>query len=194
MSLLNEIIQYNESFVETKQYEEFRTTRFPDKRMVILTCMDTRLVELLPKAMNLRNGDAKIVKNAGAIVSHPFGSIMRSLIVAVYELEADEIFVIGHYECGMTGLNADSIIEKAKSRGISDSVLETLDHSGINLTKWLRGFNQVQEGIVKSVNIIRNHPLLPKDLPVHGFIMDPGTGKLDLVEDGYLKISEDQAT
>ena len=42
--------------------------------------MDTRLMELLPKALNLKNGDAKIVKNAGATIMHPFGSIIRSII------------------------------------------------------------------------------------------------------------------
>ena len=51
--------------------------------MVIISCMDTRLVELLPKAMNMRNGDVKIIKVAGAVISHPFGSIMRSILVAV---------------------------------------------------------------------------------------------------------------
>ena len=116
MSLINEILSYNKDFVETKQYQEFLTTKFPDKRMVVITCMDTRLVELLPKAMNLHNGDAKIIKNAGAIVSHPFGSLMRSIIVAVYQLEADEVFVIGHYDCGMTGLNSEVVIANAKTQ------------------------------------------------------------------------------
>lgn len=189
LSLVNEILEHNKSFVETKQYEQFLTTRYPDKRLVILTCMDTRLVELLPKAMNLRNGDAKIVKNAGAIVSHPFGSAMRSLLVAVYELGADEIFVIGHHGCGMTGLNADSVIDKAKTRGIDDSIFETLERSGIDLSKWLTGFNHVKEGIEKSVNIIRNHPILPKSVPVHGFIIHPETGQLDLVTDGYQAVA-----
>ncbi|NEW06423.1 carbonic anhydrase [Paenibacillus sp. SYP-B3998] len=185
MSLITEILEHNKGFVETKKYKEFLTTKFPDKRMVVLTCMDTRLVELLPKAMNLHNGDAKIIKNAGAIVSHPFGSIMRSIIVAVYELDADEVFVIGHYDCGMTGLNSESVISKAKQRGISDDVVATLGHSGIDLARWLAGFKHVQEGIEKSVNIIRNHPLLPKNLPVHGLIMDPQTGRLDLISNGY---------
>ncbi len=185
MSLISEILDFNRSFVDTKQYEEFLTTKFPDKRMVILTCMDTRLTELLPKAMNLRNGDAKIIKNAGAIVSHPFGSIMRSIVVAVYELEAKEVFVVGHYECGMTGLNSDKVLTKVREQGISEDVLQTLDHSGIDLSHWLSGFDHVQEGIVKSVKIIRKHPLLPKNLPVHGMIIHPETGRLDLIDDGY---------
>ncbi|MBD0380455.1 beta-class carbonic anhydrase [Paenibacillus sedimenti] len=185
MTLFREILDHNKNFVETKQYKEFLTTKFPDKRMVVVTCMDTRLVELLPKAMNLSNGDAKIIKNAGAIVSHPFGSLMRSIIVAVYELDADEVFVVGHYDCGMTGLNSESVITKAKNRGISDDVIETLGHAGIDLTRWLTGFKHAQEGIEKSVNIIRNHPLLPKNLPVHGLIIDPETGRLDVICDGY---------
>ncbi|BFT71580.1 beta-class carbonic anhydrase [Paenibacillus sp. P36] len=185
MSLISEILNYNEQFVAKEEYKEFLTTKFPDKKMVVLTCMDTRLVELLPKAMNLHNGDAKIIKNAGAIVSHPFGSIMRSIIVAVYELDADEVFVIGHYDCGMTGLNSDKVIASAKKRGISDDVITTLGHSGIDLSSWLIGFDHAREGIEKSVNIIRNHPLLPKNLPVHGLIIDPQTGRLDLIKDGY---------
>jgi carbonic anhydrase len=50
--------------------------------MAILSCMDTRLVELLPHAMNMRNGDVKIIKSAGALVAHPFGSIMRRMFIA----------------------------------------------------------------------------------------------------------------
>jgi carbonic anhydrase len=185
MTLLNDIIEFNKQFVEAKAYEPYITTKFPDKRMVILTCMDTRLTELLPRSMNLRNGDSKIIKNAGAIVSHPFGSVMRSIIVGVYQLEAEEVFVIGHHECGMTGLNPDNVIKSARERGVPDNTFDTLHHSGIDLNRWLTGFDYVQEGVVNSVSIIRNHPLLPKNLPVHGLIMHPETGRLDLIENGY---------
>jgi carbonic anhydrase len=152
---------------------------------VVLTCMDTRLVELLPKAMNLRNGDAKVIKNAGAIVSHPFGSVMRSLLVAVYELHAAEIAVVGHYGCGMTKLSCDRVLEKAIARGISPDLLQTLQHAGINLQAWLTGFNSPEEGVRQSVTIIRQHPLLPKDVPVHALMICPETGRLDLLSDGY---------
>lgn len=182
---LSEIIEYNEIFVEKKKFEEFMTTRFPDKRMVILSCMDTRLVELLPKAMNLRNGDAKIIHNAGAIVTQPFGNIMRSIIVAVYELQAEEVFVVGHYECGMTGINSDRILDKMIKSGIEPEVIRTLTHSGINLNRFLKGFDSVREGVETSVSIINNHPLLPRSLPVHGLLIDPVTGKLEIVINGY---------
>lgn len=184
------ILAYNREFVENKEYEQFRTTRFPDKKMVILTCMDTRLVELLPKAMNIHNGDVKLIKNAGAIVTQPFGNIMRSIIVAIYELNADEVLVVGHYQCGMTGLDSERIINKARAQGITEDTISTLHHSGINLSRWLTGFDDVKQGVENSVEIIRNHPLLPKNIPVHGMLIDPETGKLDLLVDGYAHLND----
>ncbi len=184
MSLVTDILKHNEHFVESREYEQYRTTIFPDKKLVILTCMDTRLVELLPRAMNLRNGDAKIIKNAGAIVSHPFGSVMRSILVAVYELNADEVIVVGHHGCGMTGLSCARILEKIRARNIPESTLDTLRHAGIDLDKWLAGFEAVEMGVKESVDIVRNHPLLPKDVVVHGMIIHPETGQLELLVDG----------
>ena len=93
MSILSEIFNHNRSFVQSKEYEAFLTDQFPNKKLVVLTCMDTRLVELLPRAMGFRNGDVKLVKNAGAIVSHPFGSVMRSILLAIYELNGDTLRV-----------------------------------------------------------------------------------------------------
>lgn len=185
MSIINEIMEYNRSFVQRREYEAFRTDRFPNKKLVVLSCMDTRLVELLPRSMNLRNGDVKIIKNAGAIVSHPFGSVMRSILVAVYELEASEVAVVGHHGCGMTGLDCGRVLEKARRRGVTDEVLESLRRDGVDLERWLVGFERVEDGVRQSVEMIRNHPLLPKDLPVHGLVISPETGKLDLLANGY---------
>ncbi|MCQ6278472.1 carbonic anhydrase [Bacillus sp. EB600] len=185
MTLLNEILEYNHQFVENQEYKKYESTKFPKKRMVILTCMDTRLLELLPKSMNLSNGDVKTVKNAGALVSHPFGSVMRSILIAVYELKADEVFVIGHHDCGMSALKSDQMIESMKERGISEETLETLSYSGIDFEKWLHGFDNVSESVEHSVTVIKNHPLMPSGVPVHGLVIDPATGKLDVVVDGY---------
>jgi carbonic anhydrase len=185
MSNVTDILEFNRTFVENKEYESFLTTRFPDKKMVILTCMDTRLVELLPKAMNLKNGDAKIIKNAGAIVTQPFGNIMRSIIVALYELNAQEVIVVGHHECGMTGLNSDRVIDKMLGKGISPNIIKTLMHSGIDLKRWLTGFDTVRDGVESSVKIIKNHPLLPPQVAVHGMIIHPETGELELIVNGY---------
>ena len=185
MTLLNEILSFNQEFVEQERYKEYATSKFPDKRLVILTCMDTRLVELVHKATNTKNGDVKVVKNAGAVISHPFGSIMRSLLVAVYELQADEILVIGHHDCGMSSLNSDKILEDMIERGVEKKTIDTLIHSGIDLHKWFQGFSNVKESVANSVNVIKNHPLMVSGIPVHGLVINPETGKLDLVVDGY---------
>lgn len=185
MALLKEILDYNEQFVTEKEYVKYETDKFPDKRMVVLSCMDTRLVELLPKSMNIRNGDVKFLKTAGAIVSHPFGSAMRSILVAIYELHADEVFVVGHHDCGMSSVNVDSMIAKMHDRGIPAERIETIENSGITLRKWIKGFDDVADSVRNSVSVIRNHPLVPKDVPVHGLVISPETGKLDLIIDGY---------
>lgn len=190
MTILSEIIAYNKEFVNEKKYEEYATTKFPDKKIVILTCMDTRLTELLPKAMNLRNGDAKIIKSAGAIVTHPFGGIMRSILIALYELHADEVYIIGHHDCGMSSIDTEQIIGKMVDRGVDKNLFKTLEYSGIDMKDWLRGFSDVTESVKRSVDQVRNHPLMDRKVAVHGLVAHPDTGLLDIIVDGYDAIDE----
>ncbi len=182
MSVLAEILDHNRRFVAKRDYQQFLTDQFPNKKIIVVTCMDTRLVELLPAAMNLRQGDAKVLKTAGAVVAHPFGSIMRSILVAVYNLGVEEIAVVGHHDCGMTGLSCGAILQKARERGISDETIQTIRNAGVDLEHWLKGFDHVRDGVRQSVSVIRNHPLLPKDVPVHGLLISPETGALEIVE------------
>lgn len=185
MSNLEQILNYNREFVEGKQYEQYKTDKFPDRKMVIVTCMDTRLTELLPKAMNIKNGDAKIIKNAGGIITQPFGNIMRSVLVAIYELQAYEVFIIGHHGCGMSGLDPERVVGNMKKRGVSEETITTLQHSGLDMMRWLAGIDDVRKSVENSVSIVRNHPLLPAGIPVHGLVVNPETGELELITDGY---------
>ena len=148
---LDKILKFNRDFIENKEYEKYETSKHPDKKIVILSCMDTRLTNLLPKAMNLKNGDAKIIKNAGATVLHPFGSIMRSIIVAIYEFEVDEVLIIGHQGCGMCNLDTQNLLDKIVKKGIPNETINILSNSGIDIKKWLHGFESVEESIVDSV-------------------------------------------
>ena len=63
---------------------------------------------------------------------------------------------------------AANLLEKAVARGVSRETLQTLRHAGIDLERWLRGFASPEDGVRESVALIRQHPLLPKSLPVHG--------------------------
>ena len=153
--------------------------------------MDARIIELLNQALGLKNGDAKMIKNAGALVTHPWGSVMRSLLVAVFELRCKEIMVVAHYDCGMRGLSSSHVLEKAEAAGISATSIETLRNAAIDLDGWLTGFDDVGQSVRHSVDMIRNHPLMPKSVPVHGLVIHPTTGKLDLMVNGYDNVSDD---
>jgi len=182
MSVVKQIELYNRKFVKQKKYEPYLTDVNPNKRLAILTCMDARLTELLPAALDIKNGDAMIIKNAGGIITHPFGSIMRSLLMAIYELDVEEIMVIGHFECGMRSLNGEKLIEKMEERGVSRQNLEVIDYCGINMKRWLTGFGDEKTSVRKTMEIINNHPLMPKGVRVHGYIINPTTGLLTKVE------------
>ena len=145
--IIEEIIKYNEQFVANKGYEKYLTSKYPDKKLAILSCMDTRLTELLPAALGLKNGDAKLIKNAGGLVISPFDSAMRSLM-----------------------------------RGIHQDVIDTIALCGIDLDHWLEGFHDTEDSVRNTINTIRTHPLVPKDVNLHGYIIDSQTGKLTEVK------------
>ncbi|MFD2761678.1 beta-class carbonic anhydrase [Lentibacillus juripiscarius] len=178
---LDEMLAYNQNFVEKQAYKPYQTDSIPNERTVIFTCMDSRLVELLPKALNIHNGDIKMVKNGGAIIRKPFDSIMKSILVAIYELKAEQVIVIGHYDCGMSHMDTDAFKQKMVDKGVSKQTLDTLEHAGVDLEKEFKGFDSVESSVRNSVSIIRNHPLLPSYVKTHGLAIDPETGKADLI-------------
>ncbi len=182
MGYINQILKDNKDFVEKKKYENYTTTKFPTKKVAILSCMDTRLTELLPAALNFKNGDVKIIKNAGAVITHPFGSVMRSLMVAIYELDVNEILVIGHYDCGMQDLESSKIIEKMLSRNIKMETIDMIRSCGVDIDLWLKGFDDVKTSVKSTVSMIKGHPLIPKDVDVYGLIINPETGELTLAD------------
>ena len=192
MSELSEILAYNQHFVETGEYEKYFTNKYPGRELAILSCMDARIIELLPNALGLKNGDAKLIKNAGALVTHPWGSVMRSLLVAVFELKVKEIMVIAHHDCGMRGLHAEEFLQRVHDSNTPDDRIETLRNAGIDLDGWLTGFDNVEDSVRHTVELIRKHPLMPDNIAIHGLVIHPTTGKLNLIVDGSLPASDGQ--
>ena len=179
--MIDEILAYNKKFVEDKQYEKYVASKYPNKKIAILTCMDTRLVELLPAALGLKNGDVKIIKNAGGVVTSPFGSVIRSLLVAIIELGVEEIMVIGHTDCGVQHIDSDMMIHHMKERGISQESIDLMKYCGINFEEWLAGFDTVEQSVKDTVDTIRNHPLIPTDIRIGGYVINTVTGELTVV-------------
>lgn len=176
--MMEEMLRYNQEFVAKKEYEQYITDKYPDKKIAIVTCMDTRLTELLPAALGIKNGDVKIIKNAGGEINHPFGSAVRSLLVAIYELGVEEILVIGHTDCGVQSMDPQEMTRLMKERGVTEEQLQMMDFCGIDFETWLSGFETVEKSVRESVDILRRHPLIPKDVQVYGFVMNSITGEL----------------
>lgn len=176
--MIDEMLRYNREFVENRRYEQYVTSKYPDKKIAIVTCMDTRLVTLLPAALGLKNGDVKLIKNAGGTITNPFDSTVRSLLVAVYELGVNEIMIIGHTGCGVQGMDADEMLHAMRSRGVSQEHIDLMMHCGIDLKSWLHGFEDTSEAVRETVDLVLHHPLMAPDVVVRGYIMDSTTGAL----------------
>ena len=175
MGNIDNVLAFNREYVATKGYERHITDKFPDKKLAVLSCMDTRLSVLLQEALGLKNGDAKVIKNAGAVIPSPWDSAMRSLIVAVYELGVTEIMVVAHTTCGACHMSFHHFKEEMLKRGIPASELERTD---VDLNDWLEGFHDTEKSVRTTVATIVNHPLIPSDVVVRGFIIDSTTGEL----------------
>ena len=180
--MIEEILEFNEKFVAGGDYEPYITSKYPDKKLAILTCMDTRLTTLLPAALGLKNGDAKVIKNAGGLVMTAFDSALRSLLVGIYELGVEEVMVIHHTDCGACKMSGVEMRELILSRGVSPIKVDTVEKCGITITEWLEGFHDTERSVRNTVNNIRNHPLVPADVKVSGYIINSTTGKLSLVD------------
>ena len=178
MEEIKKILAYNKQFVEEKRYEQYTASKFPNKKLAIVTCMDTRLVELLPAALGLKNGDVKMIKNAGGVVTSPFGSVIRSLLVAIIELGVTDIMVIGHTDCGVQHIDSEMMIHHMKERGIRQESIDLMKYCGIDFEKWLSGFDTVEDSVRETVDTIRNHPLIPNDINIFGYVIDTQTGEL----------------
>ena len=180
--MIDDILIFNREFVARGDYKQYVTDKYPNKKLAVLSCMDTRLTELLPAALGLRNGDAKIIKNAGGLIMSPYDTAMRSLLVGIYELGVQEIMVVAHTSCGACHMSFGVFEHHMIERGISAETLSTIKNSGIDLDRWLEGFHDTPHSVKATVSTIIHHPLVPNDVTVRGFIIDSETGALEEVK------------
>ena len=168
---VNEVLEFNRQFVERDGHVAHLSDKYPDRKLSIVTCMDTRLTVLLMQALGLKNGEVTLITTAGGVIQSPWGTIARSLLISVFELGVEEIMVIGHTDCGFQHTNPVHIEESMKTRGLEVTEPERLD-------PWMRGFGDLDESIRSSVKLLKDHPLMPDDVVVRGFRIDSETGEL----------------
>ncbi len=179
----SEVLQANASY-SANFGEKAKLALPPARRFAILTCMDARLDPA--KFAGLAEGDAHVIRNAGGRASD---DAIRSLIISYKLLGTQEFFVIHHTDCGMEFFTNDvmrellnSSLETAEltAQGFKDVGKGPGSLEG-NYIEWLTIKDQKQ-AVVDDVARIRNHPLVPKSIPVHGFLYDVRSGKLIEIE------------
>ena len=179
MSVLNEVLSANEQYAATFGAKS-ELALPPARGFAILTCMDARLDPA--KYAGLAEGDAHVIRNAGGRASD---DALRSLVISYKLLGTSEWFVIHHSNCGMEFFT-DEVM-----RGLLASSLETAALGADGFTdvgqgpgspeaqhiSWLTIADQAQS-VTEDVARIRNHPLVPGTIPIHGFVYDVSTGRL----------------
>lgn len=192
MSTLAQVLKANNEFINSKSTHRidedcYSISKFPNRHLAIFTCMDTRLVEFLEPAMGIKRGEVKVIKNAGNCITGAFASTIRSLVVAIFELEVKEIMVIGHLDCGIAHSTSRELTQKMLARGISQDAIKMVESE---LELWLDQFQNPIDNVKSVVYKIQCNPLIPKDIPVHGLMFNPNTGAIDVLIDGYKSTME----
>lgn len=185
MALIDEVLKTNEKFCAKppKNYEgeDHHANKLPKKKLAIVTCMDTRLVDFLEPALGLTRGDVKVIKTAGNCITGVFDATVRSLLVCIYELGVKEIAVIGHHECGMAKTTSDSLKNAMLASGILPEAIRMVEKE---LKEWADEFQHPEENVKDAVAQLRTNPLIPKDVKIHGLMFHPRSGKLELLIKG----------
>jgi carbonic anhydrase len=180
--VLDEVLTANQGYVSTFG-DKGRLPMPPGRRFAILTCMDARLDPA--KYAGLAEGDAHVIRNAGGRASD---DAIRSLVISYKLLGTREWFVIHHTDCGMETFT-DDVMRKLLRSSLKTASIDASgwhdagggggSHEGEHIS-WLTIAN-LEKSVVEDVERIRNHPLVPGDIPIHGYIYDVRTGKLNEV-------------
>jgi carbonic anhydrase len=176
---VNQILKANAEYV--KQFGgNGNLAAPPARRIAILTCMDARLDPA--RFAGLIEGDAHVIRNAGGRASD---DAIRSLIISHKLLGTNEWFVIHHTGCGMASFT-DEIMGDLLEQSLDTAQLTESGWTDIGkepgsvegrFIKWLT-FQNETESVVEDVKRIRNHSLVPRDLPIYGYVYEIETGRL----------------
>ncbi len=152
----------------------------PARRFAILTCMDARLDPA--KYAGLSEGDAHVIRNAGGRASD---DAIRSLVISYKLLGTREWFVIHHTNCGMEFFT-DTAMRDLLAKSLETAELSPQGFRDVGkgpgsaeaqFVDWLT-ISDAAQAVVDDVTRIRRHPLVPKNIPIYGYIYDVKTGKL----------------
>jgi carbonic anhydrase len=165
MSVTDEILLANETY--SKHHELKHLSPRPRKKVVIITCMDTRLSI---RTLGLEVGDAHIIRNAGGIVTE---DVLRSLLISHYQLGTEEFVIINHTDCGMLTFTD----EEFRSR------LERISGTATISPNQFHAFKDVEKNVRDQMQKLKSHPWIRKEISLRGFVYDVKTGRLKEILD-----------
>ena len=177
--ILTEVLSANQAYASTFG-EKSKLALPPARGFAILTCMDARLDPA--KYAGLAEGDAHVIRNAGGRASD---DAIRSLVISYKLLGTKEFFVIHHTDCGMLfftndvmrGLLANSLETAALTPEGFKDVGKGPGSTAAEFIEWLTIKDQAQS-VVADVTRIRTSPLVPKSIPIYGYVYDVRSGRL----------------
>jgi carbonic anhydrase len=180
MRLFEAIIDANHRAVAGDTSAGLHPADFAEELPVIaLTCVDPRLNALFPNALALPAEEFIWLRNAGNIITGPLSSTMRSLALACAVKGGKEIAIIGHTDCQVCKTTAMQLLDKLKALGVERHLLPD------NLNEFFGLFSSERQNVIKACDIVRHSPLIGPKIPVHGFLVDIETGKLEWIVNGY---------
>ena len=180
MRLFEAIVDANHRAVAGDKDASLHPGDFADELPVIaLTCVDPRLNGYFPNALGLPADRFIWLRNAGSIITGPLSSTMRSLALACAVKGGKEIAIIGHTDCHIARTTTIQLLDQLKALGIDRHALPD------NLSEFFGMFGSERQNVIKACDIVRHSPLIGPNIPVHGFLMDTETGKLDWIVNGY---------
>jgi carbonic anhydrase len=180
MRLFEAIIDANHRAVAGDASAGLHPADYTDAMPVVaLTCIDPRLNAFFPNALALPADQFIWLRNAGNIITGPLSSTMRSLALACALKGGREIAVIGHTDCQIGRTSIMQLLEEFKALGVERSQLPE------NISEFFGTFGSERQNVIKACDFIRNSPLIGPRIPVHGLLIDVGTGGLEWVVNGY---------
>jgi len=179
--MVKQIVEYNDSFVINDRNLCNTSSKNPKKEVVILTCMDARLLTFLPNALGISDGDVKMIRNAGSLIISEHDTTIRSLLIAIIEFNIHEVMIIGHSDCGVSRLTPEKAYKKLNSRGVLLESIEGYSENNADFHKWFKGFESDERAVLQSTQFLESHPLMPSDVRIYGYVIDTETGVLSSV-------------
>ena len=163
MSVIDELVSANTEYA--RGFDRGHLPLPPKRRLAVVTCMDARIIPA--HALGLEEGDAHVIRNAGGRAR----DALRSLVISQRLLGTNEIALIHHTDCGMLTFTNPELHAKVREDLGSDSTeIDFLP------------FSNLEESVREDVAFLLSSPLIPRDVPVRGFVYDVRTGRLSEVQ------------